>query len=213
MAGLQLPERKYIYNNMTTDSRRWDGFKPRSGDVIISTPPKCGTTWTQMICALLIFQKTKFERRLTDYTPWLDMVVAPIAEILREYESQTHQRFINTHTPLDGIPYFENVTYLFVARGPRDAFISMGSHFGNMRPEAVAAIMKSAQELNVPLRMRAPDVRDAFRDWITASGVPVNEAVRPQLVAAADFSEMKSNAEILASIGGAGKFLAPRNME
>lgn len=40
---------------MTTDSSRWDGFKPRDGDVIISTPPKCGTTCIQMICALLIF--------------------------------------------------------------------------------------------------------------------------------------------------------------
>jgi len=27
------------------------------GDIIISTPPKCGTTWVQMICALLILQE------------------------------------------------------------------------------------------------------------------------------------------------------------
>jgi hypothetical protein len=38
------------------DSSRWDGFELRPGDIIISTPPKCGTTWTQMICALLVLQ-------------------------------------------------------------------------------------------------------------------------------------------------------------
>jgi len=39
------------------DSSRWDGFELRPGDIIVATPPKCGTTWTQMICALLILQE------------------------------------------------------------------------------------------------------------------------------------------------------------
>jgi aryl sulfotransferase len=43
------------YQSFLTDSSRWDGFSFRPGDIIISTPAKCGTTWTQMICALLIF--------------------------------------------------------------------------------------------------------------------------------------------------------------
>ena len=45
------------YEGTVFDSGRWDGFELRPGDIIISTPPKCGTTWTQMICALLIFQE------------------------------------------------------------------------------------------------------------------------------------------------------------
>jgi len=172
MSTATRPERKYIYDNMTTDSRRWDGFKPRTGDIIISTPPKCGTTWTQMICALLIFQKTRFERRLSDYTPWLDMPAKPIEEILGVYETQTHRRFIKTHTPLDGIPYFDNVTYLFVARDPRDAFISMGNHRKNMKPETLAAMLHTAQARNIPLQAPASDAKAAFRNWISASGIP-----------------------------------------
>ncbi|MCK9993494.1 MAG: aryl sulfotransferase [Alphaproteobacteria bacterium] len=172
MSTAARPERKYIYDNMTTDSRRWDGFKPRDGDIIISTPPKCGTTWTQMICALLVFQKTKFERRLSDYTPWLDMPAKPIEEILGVYEAQTHRRFIKTHTPLDGIPYFDNVTYLFVARDPRDAFISMGNHRKNMKPEMLAAMLRTAQARNIPLQAPASDAKAAFRNWISASGIP-----------------------------------------
>jgi hypothetical protein len=39
------------YEATVYDSNRWDGFELRRGDIIISTPPKCGTTWAQMICA------------------------------------------------------------------------------------------------------------------------------------------------------------------
>ena len=39
------------YEASMYDSSRWDGFGLRPGDIIISTPPKCGTTWMQMICA------------------------------------------------------------------------------------------------------------------------------------------------------------------
>ena len=166
------PERKYIYDNMTTDSRRWDGFKPRDGDIIISTPPKCGTTWTQMICALLIFQKTPLDRKLSDYTPWLDMPVKPIEETLGIYEAQAHRRFIKTHTPLDGIPYFDNVTYLFVARDPRDAFISMGNHQKNTNPEAMQHFMKALQGRDVVMQRPSGDVLTRFRNWISASGIP-----------------------------------------
>ena len=32
------------YEASMYDSNRWDGFELRPGDIIISTPPKCGTT-------------------------------------------------------------------------------------------------------------------------------------------------------------------------
>lgn len=172
MSTAARPERKYVYDNMTTDSRRWDGFKPRGGDIIISTPPKCGTTWTQMICALLIFQKPKIDRPLTGYSPWLDMPLKPVEDVLAALEAQTHRRFIKTHTPLDGIPYFDNATYLFVARDPRDAFISMGNHRNNMKPEMLAGMLRNAQTRNIPLQAPASDAKAAFRNWISASGIP-----------------------------------------
>ena len=55
------------------DSARWEGFPFRNGDIVISTPSKCGTTWMQMICALLVFQTTDFNPPLTEISPWLDM--------------------------------------------------------------------------------------------------------------------------------------------
>jgi hypothetical protein len=48
------------------DSARWEDFRFRpGGDLVITTPAKCGTTWMQTICGLLIFQDpvvSKYER-------------------------------------------------------------------------------------------------------------------------------------------------------
>ena len=44
------------YQSPDEDSARWDGFPFRAGDIVISTRSKSGTTWMQMICALLVFQ-------------------------------------------------------------------------------------------------------------------------------------------------------------
>jgi hypothetical protein len=45
-----------VVSDFTCDSRRWSGYKPREGDVVIATAPKVGTTWMQQIVNLLIFQ-------------------------------------------------------------------------------------------------------------------------------------------------------------
>ena len=45
-----------VYRCGLTDSSRWREFQLRPDDIVISVPSKCGTTWMQMICALLIFQ-------------------------------------------------------------------------------------------------------------------------------------------------------------
>ena len=83
-----------------SDSARWDGFEFRPGDIVISTPPKCGTTWTQMICALLIFQTPTFAAPLDLISPWLDMLTRDRDEVVADLDAQTHRRFIKTHTPL-----------------------------------------------------------------------------------------------------------------
>lgn len=180
MSATAHPQRRHIYNSLMTDSRRWDGFKPRDGDVIISTPPKCGTTWTQMICALLIFQKTGFELKLRDYTPWLDAPLKPIAEVLGVLEAQTHRRFIKTHTPLDGLPYFENVIYLFVARDPRDAFVSMGNNMQILNPDVMAKMAASAKERSIALHPPGPDVHARFREWMNADAIGRDAAKAPE---------------------------------
>jgi aryl sulfotransferase len=120
-----------VYRQFVRDSRRWNGFEFRPGDIVISTPTKCGTTWTQMICALLIFQSPTFDRPLDRISPWLDMLTRPLDEVVGNLRAQTHRRFIKTHTPLDGLPYDERVTYICVGRDPRDVALSWDNHQSN----------------------------------------------------------------------------------
>ncbi len=159
------------YRNFVMDSTRWEKFKARDGDILVCTPSKCGTTWTQMICALLVFQKTSFGKPLSDISPWLDLMAAPVDEVMAQYESQTHRRFIKTHTPFDGLPYYKNTTYLCVGRDPRDAFLSLQSHFRNINPEFIGRMMKNMPAgAAPPARPQQQSLLDSFRAWITAPG-------------------------------------------
>jgi len=120
------------YKGIVADSARWDGFELRDGDIIISTPPKCGTTWLQMICALLVFQTPTFDRSLDLISPWLDMLTRDRASVVADLEAQHHRRFVKTHTPFDGIPLDERVTYICVGRDPRDVGMSWDNHMANL---------------------------------------------------------------------------------
>src|SRR5215217_1032091 len=130
MADPQPPRTRY--RSIVADSGRWDGFAFRPGDVVISTPPKSGTTWTQMLCALLIFDGPTFPAPLGDISPWLDMNIRPLTEVTAALAAQTHRRFIKTHTPLDGLPLHPDVVYLVVGRDPRDVAISFEHHRANI---------------------------------------------------------------------------------
>ncbi len=120
------------YRSLIADSARWDEFPFRAGDIVISTPPKAGTTWTQMLCALLVFDGSVFPAPLDAISPWLDMCNQSIDEVRAKLAAQTHRRFIKTHTPLDGIPLRAEVTYVVVGRDPRDVAVSYEHHAANM---------------------------------------------------------------------------------
>ena len=53
------------YVSPDEDSGRWDGFPFREGDIVISTRSKSGTTWMQMICALLVFRTAELPAKLS----------------------------------------------------------------------------------------------------------------------------------------------------
>ena len=107
------------------DNGRWLGFRFRAGDIVISTPRKSGTTWMQMICALLIFQTPDLPDPLWRLSPWLDTPDVPPDHVDAQLAAQRHRRFIKTHTPLAGIPSDAGVTYVVMARHPADAFVSL----------------------------------------------------------------------------------------
>ena len=140
-----MDERELVrYRGPVYDSERWRGFAFRPGDIVISTPPKCGTTWTQMMCALLVLQEPVLTQPLSVLSPWLDMLTRARLDVVADLEAQRHRRFIKTHTPLDGLPLDASVTYLCVGRDPRDVALSMDNHRANMDFAAFLAARNAA---------------------------------------------------------------------
>lgn len=157
------PEILHRYVTPVYDSARWVSFKPRSGDIVVCTAPKCGTTWTQMLCALLVHGSPDLPLPLTRLSRWLDRHTEPIEEVIAEFNAQPFRRIVKTHTPLDGLPYHENVSYIVCGRDPRDAFLSMVDHFHNLSQQSLAAIAQRGDK-----RLKLPDdTNDIFRLWLT----------------------------------------------
>jgi hypothetical protein len=169
------PERELThYVGRVYDSARWEGFELRPDDIIISTPPKCGTTWTQMICALLVFQTPDLPDRLADLSPWFDMRTRSRKHIVSLLDAQTHRRFIKTHTPLPGLPVREGVTYICVGRDPRDVALSMEDHLANLDWDEFHALATAAARedgLPEPEKVAPPPLaqlseRERFWRWV-----------------------------------------------
>jgi len=166
---------------LPSDNTRWEGFPFRSGDIVISTPPKCGTTWMQMICGLLIFRHPKFDRPLAEISPWLDMVIRDRDEVFALLEAQRHRRFIKTHTPLDGLPFDERVTYICVGRDPRDVAVSWDHHFANMDLDVFLAARAKTMGEDDLAELMALDppptgetLEERFWHWINNPAPPVH---------------------------------------
>lgn len=127
------------YNGIFTDTHNWDKFEHRAGDVFICVPPKSGTTWMQSICGLLIFGNPDAEIAYPELSPWIEFRLSSksIETRLAQLSAQTHQRYIKSHSPLDGIPYFEDCTYLVAHRHPLDVHFSMWHHVQNMNLDQI----------------------------------------------------------------------------
>lgn len=137
------------YKSFIQDSARWDALVLRDDDIVIDTPAKSGTTWMQMCCLVLI-HGPELPQPLSRLAPWLDQVLAPLDELVARLEAQDHRRVIKSHTPLDGLPLDDRVTYIGVGRDPRDTILSMANHLANMDFEAAARLRVAAGVTEAP---------------------------------------------------------------
>jgi hypothetical protein len=162
-----VPSAPFRYQSEDEDSARWLGFRFRPGDIVISSRRRTGTTWMQMICALLIFGRPELPAPLWHLSPWLDHLIVPADLVHGRLAEQPHRRFIKTHTPLDGIPLDPRVTYIVTARHPLDTFVSLRHHLDNIEGARF-------QELIGPAAPGGPDepVHDSLLRWIADDGDP-----------------------------------------
>ena len=151
------------------DSRHWDRYKPRPGDVVVASFPKAGTTWTQRIVSLLIFQSAAPVPIMQTH-PWVDCrIQIPIDVMIAMLEAQTHRRAMKSHLPFDALPIYDEVKYIHVARGGLDACFSFHNHSLNFTPQFVGNIQRVAQEdgdTGSSPRPTPEDPREFFLSWI-----------------------------------------------
>jgi aryl sulfotransferase len=163
-------EAPFRYRSADEDSGRWVGFAYRDGDVVISTRSKSGTTWVQMICALLVFQSVDFPAPLSELSPWLDWLVTPRAEVYERLAAQRHRRFIKTHTPLDGIPLDGRATYIVVARHPLDMAVSLYHQVDNLDRERLRQL--TGQHPRARLPAQRPPLSEWLVSWVERDADP-----------------------------------------
>jgi aryl sulfotransferase len=156
------------YNTAVYTTDRWQGFKHRAGDIFICTPAKCGTTWTQTIVTNLIFPNGDFPAPVMELSPWIEMKMRPADEMHAALEAQTHRRVMKSHTPADGIPWFDDARYVFVCRDGRDAFMSMVNHMDRMI--FTDALNEQAIKDGIPpMPNFEGDVHAFFEHWLGSS--------------------------------------------
>lgn len=163
----------FRYQSPDEDSARWLGFPFRDGDIVISTRSKTGTTWVQMICALLIFQTPELPAPLAQLSPWLDHLIVPREQVYAELAAQQHRRFIKTHTPLDGIPLDPRATYIVTARDPLDMAVSLYHQGANLDRERVRQLI-GQPEPTTPRPAPKP-LHDWLVRWVARDDDPRQE--------------------------------------
>lgn len=112
------------------ETDRVHNFEVFEDDVWIITNPKCGTTWTQEMCWLILndfdFAKAR-EIDIEERSPFLEFNLANV-ELC---EKLPRPRLIKTHQPIQLLPkdiWVKNPKLIYVIRDPRDAFVSIVHH-------------------------------------------------------------------------------------
>jgi hypothetical protein len=116
-----------------------------------------------MICLLLVFQTPVLPDRLDLLSPWLDHLVRPVEDVHARLAAQTRRRVIKTHTPLDGVPFDDRVTYVVVARHPLDAAVSSYFHSANIDRARLSELTGAPQADVSPAR---PPLHEWLVGWV-----------------------------------------------
>ena len=170
---VRLPERTRVYRCHHLDSMRWDDVVPRPDDIIISTSLKAGTTWTQRIVSLLVFQTRELPKTLHWVSPWPDCrFIVGRTHMRVVVEGLEHRRFLKSHLPLDALPYWETTKYIYVGRDTRDVFMSTWNHINAYTPFARELLNSGENAPAEPFLEVPADIRDFWRLWMTRGAYP-----------------------------------------
>ncbi|HLT39015.1 MAG TPA: sulfotransferase domain-containing protein, partial [Enhygromyxa sp.] len=143
----------------------------RDGDIVVSVPPKSGTTWTMNIVHQL---RTGGDREFEDIyaeVPWLEFVDHPrrtVDEIVARIDNMpaAPRRAFKSHSPPPLLPFVEQVEYVVVARNPEEAIASLKPFMDQHTPEWLD-LWKLPRETFV-----TPDFDTFYRASIVSENLP-----------------------------------------
>jgi aryl sulfotransferase len=168
------PKKVRELQNVLFDSTRWNEFKFRDGDIVIATWGKSGTTWTQQIVSQLVFRGAEGMAVMEGLSPWLDLRVFPLHEIVDKLESQTHRRLIKTHLPLDALVFSPLAKYIYIGRDGRDVAWSWYNHLISMTDQVWELINNAPGRVGPPSSPPIAGIVEYFREWMESDGFPLS---------------------------------------
>lgn len=164
-APIQWPQKQRDIHNHHMDSTRWDRFRFRDDDIVIGTWAKSGTTWMQQIISQLVSQGDNADLAFAA-SPWLDLRVMPIDEVLSQLEAQQHRRFVKTHLPVDALVFSPQAKYIYIARDTRDVVWSMHHHHLHFTPQAYEMFNNTPGRAGPPLLPPTEDIRAYYHEFL-----------------------------------------------
>ena len=160
-----------LHRTPVYDCRRWEHFEPRSGDIFVCTPAKCGTTWMQTIAANLIFPAGDLPMPVMMLSPWIEFVLIPEQEMYAALAAQDHRRVMKSHSPADGVPWLDDARYIVVARKGLDAFMSFCNHVERFKILPIVN-EKAVNDGLEPLAEFDGNPRAFFPEWLNIDTPP-----------------------------------------
>ena len=164
-----LFEKPRDYKGMLTDTTVWDDFALRPDDIIVDTPPKCGTTWMLNIVMMLIHGKPVPDAGGSQHVPWLDCTFRDRATMVEFLDGLDRLRCIKSHTPMDGIPYAAAPTYIVVYRHPVDMHFSMQTHAANMKHDWLDYMFEGGDRVGFKRFLEFPETEGGTDDLTLAA--------------------------------------------
>ena len=172
--GMRQPTREI--RDYLSDSSVWKQFLAqggfRTGDIVITTYFKVGTTLTQQIVLQILHNGKVPQIDQAKVSPWLDSSFGDHELMLGDLKKQRERRVIKTHLSADAIPVDPDVKYIYVGRDGRNVGLSYYNYLSHFTAETrvrMNEIYKKETGIQSELVLPATD-QEFFDLWLNNDG-------------------------------------------